>query len=493
MTTPLRSPEDRYLPQTAYGRLKRVADRFIHHPVSEAAILVLIVISVLLLFAEMTVLKEHAGRAFAEGVGNVITGMFVGELSIRFWVARKKRRFFARYWIDILACLPLLGPLRVLRVLRLLRIFRAGALFNRRLSVFQGAFFSTSTEFTTLGTVTMTLILASAIVLYRFEGGAAGSSFGDLEQAIWFSLYSLIGSEPIGGDPSGMGLVGRVVTLLLMFGGLTLFGIFIGAVSASMVQRFSALEVTEMDLDELTGHRVVCGWNHAGPLVMRELFSDGSPVGREPVVLITEVGGLPEDMPTSGVRRDLLYHLSGDYTRVDVLERAGIKTARAAILLADTQVQRSDQDRDARTVLAALTIEKLAPEIFTVAELTNRENESLLRMHGVEEIVVADEYSAVILGSASRNRGIVNVLDEILTSTYGNTLHKVAVQDEWVGWTVSRLHAVLKDQHAAVLVGIEPHDGTGVKAPHSIEVNPPADRLIAADDVLLLLSDPKAT
>jgi voltage-gated potassium channel len=485
----LRHPEDPHAPRTRFGRLRREFDRFIHHPITEGTILLFIVVSVIALFLELATPAHTAAHEVASWAGHAITWVFVVELSIRFWVARKKRRFFSRYWVDIAACLPLLTPLRFLRVLRLLRIFRAGALFNRRLSVFQGAFFSTLNEMTMLGTLTLTVVLVSGIVLYVFEGGSGGA-FPRLDQAMWFAVFSLIGGEPIGGNPTTMTTVGRVVTLVLMFGGLTLFGVFIGTVSASMVTRFSALEVTEMDLDELTGHRVVCGWNHAGPLVLQELFSPGSAVGLEPVLLITEEGGKPSDLP-SGIRADLLYHMKGDYTRVDVLQRAGIVTARAAVLLADTQVQRSDQDRDARTVLAALTIEKLAPEIFTVAELTNRENEGLLRMHGVEEIVVADEYSAVILGSASRNRGIVRVLDEILTSRYGNTLHKIAVHSAWAGWDVGRLSATLKAEHEAVLIAIE--HAQELDGQPAIEVNPPSARRVVETDVLLLLSDPTST
>lgn len=482
----LRSPHDPYAPITLLQRVRRDVDRFIHHAITEGVILVLIVGSVVALFFEFALSPSDEMYDVAGGIGTAITWVFVAELSIRFWVAPKKRRFFSRYWVDILACGPLLAPLRFLRVLRLLRIFRAGALFNRRLTVFQGAFFSTLSEMTMLGTMTVTVVLVSGIVLHVFEGGSQGA-FPHLDEAMWFAVFSLIGGEPIGGNPAQMGGVGRSVTLVLMFGGLTLFGIFIGTVSASMVTRFSALEVTEMDLDELSGHRVVCGWNHAGPVVLQELFSKGSAVGQQPVVLITEIGGLPPDLPP-GIRADRLYHLSGDYTRMDVLERAGIATARAAVLLADTQVTRSDQDRDARTVLAALTIEKLAPSIFTVAELTNRENEGLLRMHGVEEIVVADEYSAVILGSASRNRGIVRVLDEILTSRYGNTLHKVAANRAWIGWPVSQLTSELKEKHEAVLIAIE--HGSEVSGQPLIEVNPPSARLLRTDDVLLLLSDP---
>ncbi len=454
---------------------------------AEAVILILIPASVVLLFFEFTQPAGTVAHLWLSGIGDTITWVFVVELTVRFWVARKKRRFFAHYWVDILSCLPLLGPLRFMRILRLLRIFRAGALFNRRLSAFQGALMGTLSELMMLGALTLTVVLASGIVLFVFEGGP-GTSFPQLGEAMWFSVFSMIGGEPIGGSPETMTIPGRVTTLVLMFGGLTLFGMFIGTVSASMVSRISTLEVTEMDLDELNGHRVVCGWNRTGPGVLLEMFSPGNPRGRDPVVLITETPRLPDDIPIEGVRHDLLYHVSGDHTRVDVLHRAGILRATSATMLADTVVQRSDQDRDARTVLSSLTIEKLSPEIFTVAELTNRDNEGLLRMHGVEEIVVADEYSAVILGSAVRNRGLVAVLDEILTSRHGNTFHKIAVDTAWHGWTVGQLYAELKKTHEAVLVGLERATKNSETEGEGIIVNPPSDLTVEADDVLLLIS-----
>ena len=62
-----------------------------------------------------------------------------------------------------------------------------------------------------------------------------------------------------------------------------------------------------------------------------------------------------------------------DALELEVLERVNIQSAGMAILLTDTLTPRSDQDRDARTVLAALTIERLKPDVFCCAELPSRE------------------------------------------------------------------------------------------------------------------------
>lgn len=458
-------------------RARRATERFLHHPVVEALVVLLITLSVLLLVLE----TAYADQPFAWQLGqagNVLTGVFAVELLLRYWVANKKSRFFQRYWIDIVAVLPLARPLRFFRVLRILRLFRAGLLLNRRLSVFRGVFQGTSGEILILTTTTLVIVLVSAFALHLAEG-EQNAAFSELDGAVWFAVYSLIGGEPIGGEP--VTPLGRWVTLGVMMSGLTVFGMFVGTVSASMVNRLSrvGLEVHEMDLDELEGHVLICGWNRAGPTVLRELFHDSRQV--RPVVLVTEGEGMPEDVPTDGIRRELVYYVSGDYTRLDVLEEVGTERAAVAILLTDGLSPRSDQDRDARTVLAALTIERLNPGIFTCAELTNRQNEALLRMAGVEEIIVGDWYAGVILGSVSRNRGLVQVLDEILSTEHGNAFHKTRMPRGMAGKTVGELFTELKSRHQAILVSIEARDEG------KVQVNPDSDMVLQGDETLVVI------
>jgi voltage-gated potassium channel len=461
--------------------VRRRLDRFIHDPRVELGIVGLILVSVVLLLLEQGLPAGSAGRLKLRIAGDAVTAVFVFELAIRFYVATKKRRFFARYWPDILAVLPLLRPLRVLRVLLLLRIFRAGALFNRRMSIFRGAFRASVQEVILLLTASLAMILAGSVVLWMAEQGNELAGFESLSEAVWYSAYMHIAGEPIGAQPTTA--AGRAATLALMLGGMTIFGVFIGTVSATMTNRLGSLESKPMDLDELSGHTIIFGWNRAGPTVLLELFAGGR---EDAVVLVTERGPLPEDVPRQGVREELLYHVAGDYTRVEVLDRVGVREAAAAILLADDQTPRSDQDRDARTVLAALTIEKIHPQIFTVAELTNRQNEELLRMANVEEIVVADEYGAVIMGGASRNRGLVSIVDEILSSRYGNSFRKLSVPHKLDGETVGTLFGRLKHEHDAVLIALVRCTG-GIET--DVLVNPDVAEVVRKGDRLVVLGE----
>ena len=470
-----------------YHRIRRALDRFIHHPTTDLAVVFVILVAVMALMGEAAFPAGSAERNGLRFVGDLCSILWCVELTIRFVVARNKRRFIERYWLDLLAVVPLARPLRLLRVLVLLRLFRAGMLMNRRLTAYSGVLRGTLNELTVVATLTVTIVLVGAMTLQLGGGGvtlANGDLYGELEGNLWFAFMTLIGGEPILGQPRTE--LGMAVTVALMLGGMTVFGIFIGTVSASMVTVLTRrLQVSDFELDELTDHIIVCGWNPAGPTMLGELFSDAR--RHRPVVVLTEQPERPKDLIVPGIPPELVFHHPGDYTRVELLEAVGIRQASAAILLTDTLTPRSDQDRDARTVLAALTIERMAPGIFCCAELINGQHENLLKMANVEEVVVRDWYAGVIIGSMGRNRGLSRVLNDILSTAEGNAFHKVRIGRSHAGKTIGAMHTVLKEKHNAILVSWEREDPSGGAT--ETRVNPPSELVVEAGDLLVVITN----
>lgn len=456
--------------------LRRRADRFIHHPWVELSIAAMILVSVLALPVELLLLDTHPHLMPVAWVGEGLTAVFIVELSIRFWVARKKSRFFRRYWVDILSVLPLGRPLRVFRVLRLLRLFRAGALLDRQISAFSGGVPGGRSEVISLAIGSLVLVLSGAVVIFKLEG-VENPDVATLSDALWYALLSLVAGEPIGADPTTF--AGKATTLVLMLGGMSIFGVFVGAVSAGMVARFAGgFGGQEMDVDELEGHALVLGWNASGPTVLASLVGPHSPRDRA-VVIITEGLHLPEDIPAR-VDQSRVYFHHGDWTRPDVLALVNVKSASLAVLLTDTTVARSDQDRDARNVLAAMTLERLVPGLYTVVELTSPQGADLLRMAGVEEIVIGDRLAGSVIGSAARARGLVQVVEGILSDEQGQILHALPLPVAWVGLTVAEVHQRLLVSARAVLVSLE---RGGVS-----EVNPDPAKLTMSGDRLVVLA-----
>lgn len=456
--------------EQAHTLKERVRD-VLARPGVDAVVVLAVLLSVLLLAVELTVEVDHPLYAPAALAGEVLTGLFVVELALRCWVAPNRRRFLAVWWIDLLAVLPFARPARLFRLLRVLRLIRAGVLLDRRMRWRARRGLDGAHHLALIVSLATAAVLVATFLLASVEQG----DLADPDRALWFSLFMLLSGESIGGEPVSLG--GHFVTLALMFGGMSFFGVFVGTVSAWMISRLpTELGMSDQDLEDVYDHVVVCGWNRSGPTLVRELFSHRDPVST--VVLVTE-GERPDDLPHEVIDPRRFFHVQGDWTRTDVLRGAQIAAARQAILLTDQSIHRTDQDRDARTVLAALTIEKMSPSIYTIAEVTSEDTAAHLEHAHIEEVVVGDWYAGMILGSAARNPGISRVLDEVLSHTHGNSFHTVRAPEAWVGRTVHAAREQLHAEHDATLISV--HSGADKV------VNPPGDRLLAAGDLLVVL------
>jgi len=122
---------------THRGLMKSKLDHLLRHSITEAVILVLIVISVSLLIIEAYGIASDRLLLTIEVIGDVITVFFIIELSLRWLVAPSTKQHFREYWLDWLSVLPFFRPvralrgLRFLRALRILRLYRMGAIAQR--------------------------------------------------------------------------------------------------------------------------------------------------------------------------------------------------------------------------------------------------------------------------------------------------------------------------------------------------------------------------
>ena len=229
-------------PKTIWARMRTVADRFIHHPITEIFVVILILCWVGALVGEHTI-PDPAAQVVLIWFGQALNAIFVVELLIRFWVAPVKKRFFRDFYLDIIAVMPF----SLVRPLRLLRLLRVGTLIRR-----------SAGEIAIVAMLSLCFVLGAAMLLDAHQSAIKLNESSELA-SIWFSLFTFVGGEPIGGYPQTE--EGRLITLALMVGGMTLFGMFIGAVSASMTTAFSQrFEVSNMErIDQMSNHLVVCG------------------------------------------------------------------------------------------------------------------------------------------------------------------------------------------------------------------------------------------
>ena len=196
-----------------------------------------------------------------------------------------------------------------------------------------------------------------------------------------------------------------------------------------------------------------------------------------PIVIITET-----DTDRSRAEIEKLpnvFLVYDDFTKLSALHRAGIANARICIVLADKTGGRSEQDADARTILASLTVEKVNPDVYTCAELYNRSYGTHLEMGKVNEFVISEEYGAYVIAQAGMHRGLINVLGELLTYRHGNEFFRTSIPSGWIGRSFNEKLNDLKQNQNAILVAVHPEDST-------IHVNPDKHVFQEGDEVVVI-------
>ena len=132
--------------------------------------------------------------------------------------------------------------------------------------------------------------------------------------------------------------------------------------------------------------------------------------------------------------------LNDDFTKVEALHKAGVMRAAKCVILSDTGRGRKDRDADARTILAALTIERLNPEVYTCAEINRREYVQHLELGNVNDFVVGGEHTAFFLAQAAITRGMLSVFTELLSYQHGHKFCRIDVPTDFLAgpsWTRS--------------------------------------------------------
>src|SRR5438093_9878136 len=99
------------------GRLTAFVER--HRLAWESSMAILTV-----LYVALSLLVDEGITGIVNDVIVVLAVLFFAEFSLRCWDAPSRLRYLRDHWIDLLTCLPALGPLRLFRLVRLLGLLR---------------------------------------------------------------------------------------------------------------------------------------------------------------------------------------------------------------------------------------------------------------------------------------------------------------------------------------------------------------------------------
>ena len=193
-------------------------------------ILVLSVVTLGAIAADTFLTLPHEVSRILQGVDLVACGVFFIDFAIRFSAADSKLQFMKWGWIDLVASVPNVEVLRIgrfVRILRILRLLRGIRSLHRLLSVL----FISRTRGGVVSVVVMASLLvvfaAIAILLCETDPASNIKTAGD---AVWWSMTTV---TTVGyGDRYPVTDAGRIVAMVLMLGGMGLFGTLSGIIAS---------------------------------------------------------------------------------------------------------------------------------------------------------------------------------------------------------------------------------------------------------------------
>lgn len=423
----------------------------------ELTIFVLILVSVVLVGEEALVPANSPQHRQILVAHAVITLLFVIELSIRYGASPNRGSFLRDCWLDLIAILPGLqifrigAGLRVLRLLRLLRLIRLVRLYSLPAS-------------TRVVQSLSVIVLLAAAVLIGTLGLAATREFSlqGVVHSFWSSLFSFLSSEYVDHFPPTVG--GKLTALLLIFSGVSFFSILTGSVSALVTDHMKrgSFFLEGLLLNELHGHVVICGWN-PGVLTTLQELQNHPDYQHKDIVIVAELEIPPALNHLPQPRR--IRFVRDDFTRIATLRRVGLERASVALIVNDLSGGRNPHDADARTVLAALTIEKIHPDITSCAELSSSESEPHLRLGGINQVVLSGELSGSLMAQAAIDAGQARIFQNLLHPSQGSRIQTIAMQPDWVGLPFADILSRACASRGVIPIAIKTREG-------EIRINP---------------------
>lgn len=208
----------------------------------ELLVLLLSLYSLGALCIEWLVNLSPATRELLSSLDYVVCAVFLFDFAVHLWRAPDRRAYLKWGWVDLLSSIPAIEWLRWGRIFRVVRILRALRSFKA-----MAEHFALDPAMGTLGVVTILSSLSAlfaSIAVLHFEQDAPGANIRTAADALWWAFATI---TTIGyGDHYPVTAAGRLVAVLLVVCGLSIFGTFTALVASFFVGQGQRREEVEL-------------------------------------------------------------------------------------------------------------------------------------------------------------------------------------------------------------------------------------------------------
>ena len=286
-------------------------------------------------------------------------------------------------------------------------------------------------------------------------------------ESLWMVLitFTTIGY----GEVKPLSDAGRVYTIVLIFGGISVFSYALTQVSFYMLEGGLRSDIKERKqrrlMAKLRDHFIVAGYGRLGSEVTEELLHHGCQV-----VVIDDQEEAQREAEGQGVSV-----ITGDASRDEILIEAGVERARGLAVATSS---------NAVNILVTLSAHQLNPDLMILTRVEDQGSVAKAKRAGATTVIVPHGLAGVHMAHGLLRPEARNFLTQALTRTYHDlTMEDIQIRDN------TAMHGTLRDlkvraRFNIVVVAIR-------KAGAESLTMPGPDTVLNENDVVVVIGRPE--
>ncbi len=243
--------------------------------------------------------------------------------------------------------------------------------------------------------------------------------------ALWWTLVTM---ATVGyGDYFPVSAGGRyLVGVPTMVFGIGFLGFIISEVASNLIESQSRRLQGMLNVKS-RNHIIIVNFSRLDEImnIIEELRLDPTTREKDICLIDEKLETIPQRLHEEGV-----CFVRGNPTEEATLRQANLEQASNAIILSR---DRSDPHSDDQNLVTTLVIEKLNPDIFTIAEVLDPQKIRQFELAGCNSVICVSQFAANLIIQELQDPGLKDILTDLMSNREGSQIYFVDIKKmrEW--------------------------------------------------------------
>lgn len=302
--------------------------------------------------------------------------------------------------------------------------------------------------FTYLWILVPVVMAALVLLIFKYEAGVTMESIAD---SLWNFLVIFVAGYY---DICVVTPWGRFYSFIILILGILVFSAVTGKIASIFMDAQMKKDKGLAKIKAMEGHFLLCGWRDDFDKILDSVLNSNPDITPECIVLVNDAPAEQVEQLRAEKRFKEVKYVSGDFSDESTLKRAHVDSATRALIISDSSRKYSRLETDSRTVLAALTISSMNPNVYIAAEISDIKFKKHLEMAHCDEIIMTTNYEYSLLATASSGLGYSNVIMELLGKDAYSGIIIEDIPTQFIGKTYKDFKESLGQNSSSILIGL---------------------------------------